>query len=96
MYRIIIFLLALNFSAVTVFSQCSETNQPKVLLIGDSWAFFMNTDQTFNNVFSKWGFSNYKFVSNGTIAENGAQTDDFLKPDKLGEIKLQLAQHPLK
>jgi hypothetical protein len=94
MYRIIIFLLALNFSAVTVFSQCSETNQPKVLLIGDSWEFFMNTDQTFNNVFSKWGFSNYKFVSNGTIAENGAQTDDFLKPDKLGEIKLQLAQNP--
>jgi lysophospholipase L1-like esterase len=94
MYRMILFLLAFNVSVSNIFSQCSETNEPKVLLIGDSWAFFMFADQTFNNVFAKWGFSNYKYVSNGTIAENGAQTDDFLKPEKLAEIKLQLNQNP--
>jgi hypothetical protein len=94
MYRAIIFLLLLNVFSVKGYSQCNETDEPRVLLIGDSWAFFMNADQTFNNIFTKWGFSNYKFVSNGTIAENGAQTDDFLTSTKLDEIKTQLNQNP--
>ena len=67
-------------------AQCVEVNQPKVLLIGDSWAAFMNTDQTINNAFKNWGHSNYKFVSNSIVSENGAQTDDFQKVSKQNEI----------
>jgi len=86
MKRIVLFLcffVGLNFYAN---AQCSEVNRPKVLLIGDSWAAFMNTDQTFNTAFKNWGHSNYKFVSNSIVSENGAETDDFQKVNKQNEI----------
>lgn len=75
-------------------SQCTETDKTKVLLVGDSWAFFMGVDQTINNVFEQWGFSNYKFYTNPTLAENGARTTDFLEPDKQAEILAQLNANP--
>jgi hypothetical protein len=86
MKRIVLFLALVGALATKSFAQCSETNQPKVLLIGDSWAAFMNTDQTFNNAFKNWGHSNYKFVSNSIVSENGAETDDFQKVSKQNEI----------
>jgi len=94
MYRIILLALAANLFFGKTYSQCAETNEPKVLLAGDSWAFFMNIDQTFNNAFKKWGFSNYKYMTNALIAENGAQTDDFLKPDKQNFIDSVIKKHP--
>jgi hypothetical protein len=90
---LLVLLLALH-SAVKISAQCIETEQPRILLAGDSWAFFMNTDRTFNNVFKKWGFSNYTFVSNTVLSENGADTHDFLTATKLNEIKSQLHQNP--
>jgi hypothetical protein len=64
------------------------------MLIGDSWAQFMNTDNTINSVFQKWGHSNYKFNSNTTLAVNCTKTGDFLDPAKLTEIQTRLAQYP--
>jgi len=94
MYRIILLALTANLFFAKTYSQCAETNQPKVLLVGDSWAFFMNVDQTINNAFKKWGFSNYKYITNGVISENGAQTDDFLKPDKQRVIDSLIKAYP--
>jgi hypothetical protein len=31
-------------------------------LVGDSWAFFMDVDKTFNNALKKYGHSNYKYL----------------------------------
>ncbi len=76
------------------FSQCTEATQPKVLLVGDSWAFFMSVDQTINNVFRKWGHSNYTYVTNTVVSENGAETDDFLRQDKQDEIIRLLNENP--
>ncbi|MFN8288169.1 MAG: T9SS type A sorting domain-containing protein [Chitinophagales bacterium] len=87
-------LLLLTFGLLKGFAQCAEQTEPKVLLVGDSWAWFMNTESTINNVFKTWGFSNYTFVSNATLAENGAQTDDFQKVDKQTEILNQLTANP--
>jgi hypothetical protein len=75
-------------------AQCTEPPTPKVLLVGDSWAWFMNTGGTINAVFDTWGYSNYTFVSNSVISENGAQTDDFMKADKQAEILDQLTINP--
>lgn len=75
-------------------AQCDETNQDKVMLVGDSWAFFMGADGTFNTVFDRWGHSNYKFYTNAIISENGAETDDFLTATKQNEIAAQLANRP--
>ncbi len=94
MYRILLLCLALSLSVGKTFSQCSETAEPKVLLVGDSWAWFMNTDGTINTVFKNWGHSNYKFVCNSTLAVNGAQTDDFIKPAAEAEILHQLQANP--
>jgi len=54
----------------------------------------MNTESTINNVFKTWGHSNYKFISNATLAVNGAQTDDFQQPGTQAEILNQLTLHP--
>ena len=94
MNRILTLTIALCFFITQSFSQCSETNQPKVLLVGDSWAFFMNTESTINSVFKTWGFSNYKFISNATLAVNGAQTDDVMKASVQNEIQNQLNANP--
>lgn len=70
--------------------QCSEPTRNKVLLVGDSWAFFMGVDQTINEVLEKWGHSGSRYYTNLTLAENGAETDDFLGADKQAEIADQL------
>ncbi|MFN9324476.1 MAG: T9SS type A sorting domain-containing protein [Flavobacteriales bacterium] len=78
----------------TVRPQCTETAQNKVLLVGDSWAFFMGVDQTINEVLAKWGHSGYRYYTNLTLAENGAETDDFLGMDKQAEITDRLLNDP--
>ena len=62
--------------------------------MGDSWAFFMGVDQTINTVLEKWGHSGYTYFTNLTIAENGAETDDFLNPDKQAEIQARIDEFP--
>lgn len=94
MTRLLTALLLLPFVATVSFSQCSEDNQSKVMLVGDSWAFFMGVDGTINNVFDQWGHSDIQFYTNLTLAENGAKTIDFLQPDKQNEIESQLLDRP--
>lgn len=79
-----------NFS----YSQCSENQEPKVLLVGDSWAFFMNADNTINDMFARWGHTDKEYYTNLTLSENGAETDDFLQQSKLDEIETQLNNNP--
>lgn len=86
------FLFVLSFQSA--FAQCEETNQQKVMLVGDSWAFFMGVDQTINTVFERWGHSNYKYYTNATLSENGAETVDFMQADKQDEIQAQLDDRP--
>lgn len=92
----ILFLLILIslFGIQRAKSQCSETNETKVLLVGDSWAFFMNVDKTINKVFKDWGHSSYKYTTSLTLSVNGAKTVDFLRPNKQGEIANQLISKP--
>ncbi len=90
-YLLLLVVFGITFRA---FSQCTETPTPKVLLVGDSWAWFMNTESTINNVFKTWGFSNYKFISNATLAVNGAETQDVMKATTEAEILHQLTINP--
>jgi len=76
------------------YSQCTETDVTRVLLVGDSWANFMGIDQAVNINLEKWGHSNYKFLTNAILAENGTETTDFLQPAKLNEIAAQLSANP--
>lgn len=90
MKNILIFTLLLFASNTVVYSQCLENSEDKILLVGDSWAFFMGFDNTIDKVMEDWGFPEYKFKTNLTLAENGAKTYDFLKASKQNEIASQL------
>ena len=84
----------LVIAAGSLFAQCTETDKPRVLLVGDSWANMMNTDNTINSVFDRWGHSNYTFYTNSTLAENGTRTTDFIQQNRLDEIQNQLLSKP--
>jgi hypothetical protein len=75
-------------------SQCTETSENRILLVGDSWAFFMNVDQTINKVMKDWGHSNYTYYTDLVLSENGAETDDFLLPAKKQKIQDKLIEFP--
>src|SRR5687768_14482804 len=94
MYRIVLLSFVFCISFGNTFSQCTETAVPKVLLVGDSWAAYMHTDRTINDVLKTWGHSNYKYVSNSTLSVNGADTKDFVQQSKLDEILNQLTLNP--
>ena len=91
-FRLVFILLLLV--SLKGFSQCSETNIIRVMLIGDSWASLMGTDQSIDQAFTRWGHSNYKFFTNAILSESGTETADFLTPTKLNEIQSQLISHP--
>lgn len=80
--------------SIKSFSQCEEPSEYKVLLVGDSWAFFMGVDGTINNALSNYGHSGYKFLTNAVVAENGSETDDFLTLEKQNEIQRLLDENP--
>lgn len=92
--RIYLLLFLVPFITQFSISQCSESEDDRVLLVGDSWAFFMGVDQTINDVFQQWGHSDKKFYTNLTLAENGAETIDFLEQGKQDEIEQQLTDRP--
>jgi lysophospholipase L1-like esterase len=95
MKKNLLFIFTLMFMASQqITAQCVEAPTPKVLLVGDSWAFFMNADQTFNNALKNWGHSNYKFVSNTVVSENGAEAPDFMTTTKQTEIQNLINQNP--
>jgi len=95
MLRIIsILFLGCVFTSHFSKAQCNDDSEQRVLLVGDSWAFFMGVDQTINNVLSDWGHSNKTYFTNATLAENGARVTDFLEPDKQNEIAAQLQDKP--
>ena len=69
------------------YAQCTETATNRVLLVGDSWAAFMNADQTITQGLRNMGHSDKKFTSNVQIAENGADTWDFVDGPKQDAIQ---------
>lgn len=93
--RISIFLLFITqFTMFQSFAQCSEQEETRALLIGDSWAFFMGVDGTLNEVFERWGHTNVKFYTNVEIAVNGARTTDFLETNMQTEIRNVINTNP--
>ncbi|MCF8278569.1 MAG: T9SS type A sorting domain-containing protein [Flavobacteriales bacterium] len=94
MKRIFTLMLLAGASAGSVFSQCVEVPHNRVLLVGDSWASFENADQTITEGLRIVGHSDKKFVSNVTIAENGAETDDFLGQAKQDAIQALIDANP--
>lgn len=94
MKTLYILLISLLFNQALVFSQCQENEETKILLVGDSWAFFMGVDGTIDNIMEDWGHSGNKFYTNLTLAQNGAKTTHFKDQEKKDEIASQLLNKP--
>lgn len=94
MKKIFILLVLAGFAYGSVSAQCVEIPKNRVLLIGDSWAAFMNGDQTITNGLKAVGHSDKKFTSSLAIAENGADTHDFLQEDKQTAIQNIIDANP--
>ena len=94
MNKIVLLVLIACLSFLKVSSQCTETPVPRVLLVGDSWAFFLNSESTINYALTRAGHSNYTFYSNANLSISGAQTGDFIDSASEAEIKTQLIAHP--
>lgn len=94
MIKKLLFGVICSLTLINTFAQCSESDEINVLLIGDSWAFFMGVDGTINNVFEKWGHSNKTFTTNIEVAVNGARTTDFLETNMQTEIRDLINSNP--
>lgn len=94
MKKVLILGLFCFFAIQQNIAQCGESDETKVLLIGDSWAFFMGVDGTINNVFEKWGHSNKKFLTNIEVAVNGARTSDFIEVNMQTEVRDLIVGNP--
>jgi len=94
MKKIFTLLLLVGFGHGWANAQCVEIPTNRVLLVGDSWAAFMNGDQTITNGLKNVGHSDKKFTSTLSIAQNGAQTDDFLQADKQTDIQNIIDANP--
>jgi len=87
--------IAVLLSTGNAFSQCSETTTTRVLLLGDSWANFLNLDQTINDALRNAGHSGKKFTTSFTLSENGANTWDFVASGgKQEEIQSMIDANP--
>lgn len=94
MNKIILLIIVACLSCIKVSSQCSETSVPRVLLVGDSWAFFMNSESTINYALTRAGHSDYTFYSNANLSVSGAKTGDAMSVASETEVRTQLALHP--
>lgn len=94
MKRIFTLAIMLGLGHGFSYSQCVEQTEKRVLLVGDSWAAFMNADAVINDGLRNMGHSDIKFVSNVVIAENGAETDDFLTQTKQDAIQALVDANP--
>lgn len=94
MKKLFTLLLLVGFGHGLANAQCTNSPKNRVLLVGDSWAAFMNGDQTITEGLKIVGHSDKKFTSTLAIAENGADTRDFLKPDKQAAIQNIIDANP--
>ncbi len=69
-----LFTLILAFSYSIVYGQVcpSNSSEPKVLVAGDSWAQFMWDDNTYNEIFDKFGIADSDMVSRSLGGNPGA------------------------
>jgi len=58
------------------YSQCNSTND-EMLLIGDSWAFFSWSGDSYNENFDRFGLSDINCYSTSGLAVNGAEASDY-------------------
>ena len=69
----------------TLYSQCKPDEQ-KMLVLGDSWAFFSWSNNSYNENMDRFGLSDYKAYSTSSLSVNGTQADNYFTPARIQEL----------
>ena len=86
----ILLISALHFSN----AQCNPSTE-KMMVIGDSWAFFSWTGNSYNENLDRFGFSDITCYSTVNLAVNGAEASDyFTDPSRVQELEDYILGNP--
>ncbi len=85
--------LVIAFSQ-TFFAQCNTTT-PKILVLGDSWAFFSWQGDSYNENCNRFGFTDMEAISNSTLSVNGSKASNFFTDaPRVQELRDVLGNNP--
>jgi lysophospholipase L1-like esterase len=74
---------------------CNTNRDPKILLIGDSWANFMHLSRSIEDAMDNYGFSDLGQLSSQNLCILGARTTTFLNDSALlADIETEILDHP--
>ncbi len=93
MKKAVLFISLILSSTYFSFSQCND-DERKMLVLGDSWAFFSWSNNSYNENFNRFGLSDKKAYSTGTLSVNGTQADNFFTPSRIQELTDALNDNP--
>lgn len=92
--KIILLLVSIIFLLNTVnYSQC-KSNEQKLLVLGDSWAFFSWTYNSYNENMDRFGLSDYKTYSTPILSVNGTKASNFFTPARTQALTDALNNNP--
>lgn len=93
MKKLLLISLIFSLKFVNAQTPCNaETN--KILLAGDSWAWFPMIDSSIKHNLHKYGFTDANFYSNSTLSVNGKKTKYFLEQPTLDAVETALNDNP--
>ena len=73
--QLVFFLIStLSFN---IFAQCDNNTTNKIMILGDSWAFFSWQGDSYNENLDRFGFTDIRAKSNGDISVNGTTANNF-------------------
>ena len=89
---VILVTIFLAFS-VKMMGQCNPT-QTKILLVGDSWAYFADQFNSIDNSLDYYGFSDLSSFTNSDLAVTGTETKWMLEQGTITNISSALNSNP--
>lgn len=69
-------ILFLLFSSINAYTQCNSS-ETKIMVMGDSWAFFSWQGDSYNENLKRFGFTDIKAESNIYLSVNGTRASNF-------------------
>jgi hypothetical protein len=93
MKKILLVSLIFSLKFLNAQTPCNVTTN-KILLAGDSWAWFPMIDSSIKHNMHKYGFTDANFYSNSTLSVNGKKTKYFLNQIILDSVEVALNRNP--
>lgn len=92
--KLFYFLLALFIEINNCFAQCNP-EKTKIMILGDSWAFFSWTNNSYNENLDRFGFTDIRANSNIDISVTGLRAGNYFSDNERKQAVVDfLAAHP--